>query len=307
MAYHPSKKSQNSSPANIAMDAYITSLAPDWSSTTTWMRTRTPMANARSKLQSLGELLGSRLEYLNREKPDEEADGLYKEMGEVFEKVNRWLVEMKKNFDLADFNAWLNFNPDPQRKNHSKTQAFKDLLTVRISTFTSLGMKETAAIFQKVFDQVEKWEKQMRDKKFWEEWMEVTTALTIPSPTQGTASKSIQKANKAKDMDAFEFYFNSPENLLLDSDTAFDFNTGPPQNSASKDPIAAFKDLLTAQTKVFESLGLKEAAQDIQKALVSVKEWEKQVYKLTLAEILRESKEEDWDIFFDLFNDVQVE
>ncbi|KAL8991839.1 MAG: hypothetical protein Q9169_007605, partial [Polycauliona sp. 2 TL-2023] len=80
----------------IPMDAYIASLEPDWTSTTTWMRTRAPLAETQSNLKSLGELLGDRLEYLNWAEPGEEADGLRKEVGEVYGKIGEWLVKMDK-------------------------------------------------------------------------------------------------------------------------------------------------------------------------------------------------------------------
>lgn len=78
------------------MDAYIASLEPDMHSTTTWMRTRAPLVDARTKLQSLGEILGNRLELLAWVAPGEEGDGLREEVRRLYGTVGGWVEGMEK-------------------------------------------------------------------------------------------------------------------------------------------------------------------------------------------------------------------
>ena len=78
------------------MDAYLTSLEPDTYSTSTWMRTRGPLVDARNKVQSLGDLLGERLEHLASVAPGAEADGLRKGMRGLCEVVGEWVGRMEK-------------------------------------------------------------------------------------------------------------------------------------------------------------------------------------------------------------------
>lgn len=60
------------------------------------MRTRGPLVDARNKAQSLGDLLGERLERLAWVAPGAEADGLRKEMRGLCEVVGEWVGRMEK-------------------------------------------------------------------------------------------------------------------------------------------------------------------------------------------------------------------
>ena len=60
------------------------------------MRTRGPLVDARNKLQSLGDLIGERLEHLAWVAPGAEADGLRREMSALGEVVGEWVGRMEK-------------------------------------------------------------------------------------------------------------------------------------------------------------------------------------------------------------------
>lgn len=70
------------------MDNYISSLEPDMSSTSSWMRTCIPLVENREKLKRLGELLNSRLEGLELVRMDEEAkERIGRDVGKLVDMV----------------------------------------------------------------------------------------------------------------------------------------------------------------------------------------------------------------------------
>lgn len=79
------------------MDAYIQSLEPNMSSTTTWMRTRIPLVENRKQLKGLGELLSHRLKDLSSAKASIIAVAVIgREMMKLRDKVRTWVDVMEE-------------------------------------------------------------------------------------------------------------------------------------------------------------------------------------------------------------------